>query len=89
LNLHSQLEIASDKGVLIVKVFSDSPAASSGLLPGDVIVKIDRTPVQSATEVQDLVEASVVGELLRVQVNRNGKILSIPVRPAALRQNED
>jgi len=84
-NQHSQLEIASDKGVLIVKVLSDSPAAKAGLLPGDVIVKIDRTPVQYASEVQDLVEASVVGELLNVDVNRNGTIQSILVRPAALR----
>lgn len=83
-NSSNQLQITSDKGVLIVGVLPGSAAAKAGLLPGDVIVKIDRTPVQSATEVQDLVEASVVGEPLSLLVNRQGKMQSIPVRPAAL-----
>lgn len=83
-NSSHQLQITSDEGVLIVGVLPGSPAAKAGLLPGDVIVKIDRTPVRSATEVQDLVEASVVGEPLSLLVNRQGKMQSLSVRPAAL-----
>lgn len=88
-NSSNQLQITSDEGVLIVGVLSGSPAQRAGLLSGDVIVKIDGTLVQSATQVQDLVEASVVGEPLSLLVNRQGKIQSIPVRPGALKQHED
>ncbi|MFH0763102.1 MAG: Do family serine endopeptidase [Candidatus Omnitrophota bacterium] len=42
------------KGVLVVDVQPDSPAEESGLLPGDVIIKINKEEVNNLTDYQRL-----------------------------------
>lgn len=77
-------KLGVDRGVLIVRVLPASPAAEAGLRSGDVIVKINGKEVDEATEVQEAVEASSVGQLLNVEVNRNGQSQAIAIRPATL-----
>ncbi|MDJ1183145.1 HhoA/HhoB/HtrA family serine endopeptidase [Roseofilum casamattae] len=73
-----------DRGVIITGIVPDSPAEDSQLQPGDIILKVDNISVKSATDVQELVEESRVGEELILQVNRNGKELAIAIRPGSL-----
>jgi S1-C subfamily serine protease len=75
--------VAIDRGVVIVEVMDNTPAAQAGMRPGDVIVKINTTPVETAADVQAQVEASQVGEVLNVEVNRSGKTEVLQVRPSA------
>lgn len=77
------LNIAVDKGVLIVQVVDKAPAAQAGLLAGDIILKINSKPVNSSSDVQEQVEASKVGSILKVEINRGGKPQTIEVRPSA------
>ncbi|MBD2448791.1 trypsin-like peptidase domain-containing protein [Nostoc sp. FACHB-152] len=79
-----RLNIAADKGVLLVSIVSRSPAAVAGLRPGDVIRQINGQSVTTVEEVQRLVENSQIGNPLQVQVERNGQITQIPVNPAPL-----
>ncbi|MGL5197308.1 MAG: PDZ domain-containing protein, partial [Chroococcales cyanobacterium] len=51
------------------------------LQKGDVIQKINGVAIATATEVQELVEATQVGGLLQVEVNRQGQMTTIAVRP--------
>ncbi len=67
-----------NKGVLISKVIDGSPAKSSGLLPADVIEKIDGTAVSTPKSVQDIVKSHKVSDILHFSVYRNG-IVTIPV----------
>ncbi|RMH76957.1 MAG: PDZ domain-containing protein [Cyanobacteria bacterium J007] len=82
-NPNSALTVTEDKGILVVKVMPDSPAAASGLRAGDVIQKIDGNQVSNATEVQQMVEKSAIGKALSMQVLRNGQPLSLDVLPGA------
>ena len=41
--------------VLVTDVDPSSPAGASGLLPGDVIVAVNNTSVQSVTELKDTI----------------------------------
>lgn len=75
--------IAQDRGVLIVQVLTPSPAAEAGLRAGDIIQRIEGQPVTAATEVQAIVEASRVGSSLVIEVNRQGKIHQLQVKPGA------
>jgi len=81
------LRIKQDQGVLIVRVMDNSPANQAGLQPGDIIQKIGSKPVQTATEVQVQVESSTIGAVLLVQINRNGEIRTISVKPDAFPSN--
>ncbi|MEL7084299.1 MAG: HhoA/HhoB/HtrA family serine endopeptidase [Cyanobacteria bacterium J06597_1] len=78
------LFVERDSGVLVVQVVPDSPAAAAGLRAGDVIVKIGRQEIASASDVQAAVESTGVGRNLRVDVERNGNARSVQVRTTNL-----
>jgi S1-C subfamily serine protease len=75
--------ITLDRGVVIIQTVEGSPAAQAGLRPGDVILKIGDTPVQTSSDVQEQVEESQVGEVLEMEINRNGQTQVLQVRPSA------
>jgi S1-C subfamily serine protease len=73
-------KITQDEGILIVRILGSSPAAQAGLREGDVIQKINGKPVKMASEIQAKVEASEVGQTLKLEVNRNGQPQTINVK---------
>jgi serine protease Do len=79
-----RLNLTADEGVLLVEIVPRSPAAAAGLRPGDVIKSISNQPVTKIEQVQKLVENSKIGTPLPIQVERNGQILQLAVRPAPL-----
>jgi S1-C subfamily serine protease len=76
-----EFPISEKSGVLIVRVVPQSPAAKAGLVPGDVIHKIGKFPVQTSSQVQERVEISEIGEALEIEVRRQGKVKIIEIRP--------
>ncbi|HIK28283.1 MAG: trypsin-like peptidase domain-containing protein [Oscillatoriaceae bacterium SKW80] len=81
--MKNDFKITQDKGVLIVQVIPNSPAQKAGLRRGDIIQKIEGKEINTTEEVQDCVEASAVGEVLQLQINRNGQQQKIAVRTGA------
>jgi S1-C subfamily serine protease len=75
-----KLNIQPDVGIVIRKVMEKSPAQIGGLLPGDVIQKINGKQIKISAQVQKIVESSTVGDILTIEVNRNGKIQVFKVR---------
>jgi serine protease Do len=79
-----RLNLTADDGVLLVEIVPRSPASTAGLQVGDVIKSINNQPVTKIEQVQKLVENSKIGTNLPIQVERNGRILQIAVRPGPL-----
>ena len=79
---NSGLTVSEDRGVLVVRVVPNSPAATSGLRAGDVIQKLNGQAVNDADSVQKAVEDSSIGGNLRLDLRRNGQTLDLAVRPA-------
>jgi S1-C subfamily serine protease len=73
INQENKLNIQQDVGIVIRGVLENSPAKRAGLLPGDIIQKINGKPVRTAAQVQKIVESSSVGDVLAVEIDRNGK----------------
>ncbi len=88
INQETNLNVKQDKGVLIVQVMEKSPSDQAGLQEGDIIQKIDGTPIKKASDVQERVESSAIGAVLKVEVNRKGKIKILKVKPEALPDQE-
>ncbi len=83
-NGNSSLRVTVDRGVAIVSVVPTSPAAASGLRAGDVIQKINNQPIIQSEAVQEFVQNARVGGLLQMEINRNGQILILSVKPGSL-----
>ncbi len=83
INQETNLNVKQNSGVLIVEVLSKSPSEQAGLKEGDVIQKIDNTPVKKSSEVQQYVEATTLGNTLAMEIKRDGKVQVIQVKPGA------
>ncbi|MDB9526375.1 trypsin-like peptidase domain-containing protein [Oscillatoria sp. CS-180] len=86
INTEGELEMAinDDSGVLIVRVMEDTPAASGGLKPGDVIQRVGDNIVETPADVQSQVDASEIGQPLNVEIKRGDELQTIAIRPMPL-----
>lgn len=82
---NSMLTIPEVKGVLVLRVVPNSPAAISGIRRGDVIVQIDNKAITSAEQLQSIVEDSTLGQALQVKVQRGNQTQILSVRTAELK----
>ena len=78
------VKINQDKGVVIVRVMPNTPAATAGLKRGDVIKRVNSKAIIDVTDVQSQVESSGLNTALKVEVMRSGKPQTIEVTPTAL-----
>ena len=82
---NSMFAIPEVKGVLVMRVVPNSPAATAGIRRGDVILQIDNKAITSAEQLQDVVENSTLGQALQVKVQRGNQTQILSVRTAELK----
>jgi len=70
------------EGVLITGVLQNGPAASGGLRPGDVVVKVAETPVSNTVQLLAAVAALKPKATAQIGVQRGDKALEISVMVA-------
>ena len=83
---NSLMEIPESKGVLIVRVVPDSPAAQGGLRRGDVITNIAGTDIETAEQLQEAVEQSQIGKPLSITVKRGDQTQQLTLKPQELQK---
>jgi serine protease Do len=78
-------EVAKEKdlniteGVIVDNVMNGSSAQYAGILPNDVIVKINGEAIRSTQELKEKVSSAKTGDVLNVIVFRNGKTKEVAV----------
>jgi len=82
---NSMFAIPEVKGVLVMRVVPNSPAATAGIRRGDVIVQIDNKPITTAEQLQSVVEDSILGQALQIKVQRGNQTQILSVRTAELK----
>lgn len=75
--------VTAERGVLIIQAIANAPAAVAGIQSGDVILKVNNIDVNSASEVQDQIEKTRIGESVAIEVQRGNDKKMIQVKPIA------
>ncbi len=87
----NQVDLPVSDGVLIIQVARGSGAATAGLRGmqatemgdyelGDIIVGIDNDKVTNSDDLFRVLDKHQIGEVVQVQIWRNGRRMSVPVR---------
>jgi serine protease Do len=77
----SQLDLAVDKGVVLVEIVPGSPADRAGLRMGDVIVEIGGQEVAAVQELTRILHASEIGQPLEIKYWRGSTEYTTTVTP--------
>jgi len=89
--IKSQVELPVSDGVLIVQVARGTGAANAGLRGlqqmengdvelGDIILGIDGDKVGNSDDLFRVLDKHQIGQTVQVQILRDGKRMSVPVR---------
>ncbi|MBN4079067.1 DegQ family serine endoprotease [Beggiatoa alba] len=74
-------------GALVAKVLKDSPAKAAGLEVGDIVMRFNGTVVMRSSDLPPLVGISPVGDKVRVEILRKGKLKVLSVKLGELPEN--
>jgi S1-C subfamily serine protease len=77
-----QAAVKVDRGVILIGVLPNTPAAQAGLQRGDVLQKVGSHWVNSPNDVQEQVESSEIGKMLTLEISRAGQRRTLQVQPA-------
>lgn len=72
-------DVPRERGLLVVEVAPDSPAARAGVLVGDIVIGLAGRPVSHADELQALLVGDSVGATLALDVLRGGGRATVAV----------
>lgn len=83
--LAKSFKLSAPQGVVVTGVVPDSPADEAGLLPGDVILKVNGRNIQGQLNMLGTVEQLAIGKTYPLEVLRNGAVkkleIAVAVRP--------
>src|SRR5574341_2539280 len=71
--LAKQFGLKNARGALVSDILEGSPADKAGITRGDVIIEVDRKPVENAVQLRNLVAGLAVGAKVNVKVIRDKK----------------
>ncbi len=91
--LAESFQLPDTKGVLIASVMPGSPAAKSGIRPGDVLLAVDGKSLSDSSVMLNVIAAVPPGKAASVKLLRQGKPVELKVlvgkRPAPQLRGED
>ena len=82
--LSAKLGLREGYGVMIAEIIKDTPAATSDLREGDLVVAIDGGPVTETRALQRVVGAAPPGRTLAVTVLRSGRRSDVRIAVGAM-----
>ncbi len=78
LNAQESQQVGTVNGAVLTAIVRASPAAASGFLPGDIIMKVDGQPVIDWTQFSSRVK-QLQGRRVTISIIRGGKKIELPV----------
>jgi S1-C subfamily serine protease len=81
---NSLFQIPEVNGVLVVKVLPNTAASIAGMRRGDAILEVNGEIIRDASQLQDVMENSLVSKQIQVRILRDGKNQLVKVIPKDL-----
>jgi serine protease Do len=78
--LASAMKLRDVKGILISEVMETGPAAKAGLKSGDVVLKLNGTPIDSTGGFRNAIAAAGTGTTVKLDLLRDGKPLTVDAK---------
>jgi len=72
--------------VKIGYVVPKSPAAKSGILIGDIILKIDQNDIKRSSDVINAINKNGINKFAKITIKRNSKIIKLNIKPVDIRE---
>jgi serine protease Do len=85
-DLNRTLQLSADLGLIVLSVDPNGPGRQAGIVFGDVIVALERTPVGNIRELQAFLEPPFVGKTLSVYIIRGGRLVDLNIIVGEQRQ---
>jgi S1-C subfamily serine protease len=76
-SLVTQLSLQHQQGLMVVNVETRSPAEQAGIILGDILVKIEDTPIVRLRDLQAYLEPQNVGKTIQIQLIRAGSLQNV------------
>ena len=78
------MQLPERSGALVQSVLPDGPSDKAGLRRGDLGIAVDERPAEDPQALLEVVDAARVGTPLPLKLLRNGREISLSVKPAPL-----
>src|SRR6201994_2174271 len=73
--------VENKMGALLTQIEADGPAAQAGLLPGDVVVRLDGVEINGVDDLIRVLDRDRIGRVLQMDVLRLGRLREIDIHP--------
>ena len=78
------LAVGRSTGIEVVEVVPGSPAARAGIRSEDLVLDLDRVPLQDAGDLQRLLTGDLIGRQVIMRLFRHSEVLEVAVVPSEL-----
>jgi serine protease Do len=72
--------LSETSGLIVVQVEEGSPAAESGIKPGDIILELDQVPMKELAQFEKKIETYKAGDTILVLLKRRGATLYLTLK---------
>jgi len=76
----------NENKVKVGYVVPNSPAAKSGVLIGDIIIKIDQSDIKKSSDVINAINKNGIKKPAKFTIKRNRKIIKLNIKPVDIRE---
>ncbi|MHB0789158.1 S1C family serine protease [Bradyrhizobium sp. 5.13L] len=77
--------VENKMGALLMQIEPDGPAAKAGLLPGDVVIRLDDVEINGVDDLIRVLDRDRIGRRLAMDVLRLGRLRAIDIDPVERR----
>lgn len=78
----SALQLKEERGVEVTMVDQDAPAGKAGIKEHDVILSVNKEPVESVEQLRRMIHEIPAGRVVEIGVSRNGQPMTIKAQLA-------